>query len=150
MESSTERHSLLNERNSIVSSDEKTIRLLIVDKHEAVRRALRIRLSVPKNIDVVGVAPDLLSATELNQLLEPDVIILGLQKGSDEEFQRLVICVQKLAKTSAAVIALAPYADAFEREILLQSGVQRYLLKHINSNLLLEEIEEITSVSASF
>jgi len=133
-----------------VSSDERKIRVLIVDSHEAVRRALQIRLSVSENIDVVGVAADLALAVELKTLLIPDVIIFGLQKGTDEDFHRTLGSVRELSQGSSAVIALTPYADAFEREILLQTGVHQYLLKHINSNLLLEEIEAAAHVSAGF
>ena len=129
---------------------ERIIRVLVVDGHEAVRRALQIRLSVPSNLDVVGVAANLSEAIELKQLLKPDVIVIGLQKGSDEDLQRISGPIRQLSQPPTGVIALVPYADAFEREVLLESGVQRYLLKHINSQLLVTEIEEVASVSADY
>ena len=121
--------------------DENRIKILIIDRHEAVRRALRIRLSSPAQLEVVGVAADLGDAMDQMGSSRPDVIILGLQNGSDEDLFQTAIAVRDMIKETPVVIVLAPYADAVERELLLQAGVKRYLLKHINSMNLIQEIE---------
>lgn len=123
---------------------ENKIRILIIDKHEAVRRALRIRLSVPQHLEVVGTLADLNAAKVQMMTLNPDVVILGLQNATDEDLFQTAVTVQELASESAVVIALAPYIDAIERELLLQAGAKRYLLKHINSANLIREIELCT------
>ena len=117
------------------------IRILIIDKHEAVRRALRIRLSVPNHLDVVGTVSDIDTALIQLTSLTPDVVILGLQNASNEDLFKTALAVRDIVNESAVVIALAPYIDAVERELLLQAGAKRYLLKHINSNKLIREIE---------
>lgn len=125
----------------IVTNDDGKIRILIIDKHEAVRRALRIRLSVPQHLDVVGTLSDLEAAKMQMVLLKPDVVILGLQNASNDDLFQTALTVRELVNLSAVVIALAPYIDAVERELLLQAGAKRYLLKHINSKKLIREIE---------
>lgn len=121
--------------------EENRIRILIIDRHEAVRRALRIRLSAPEQLNVVGVAADPVEALDLITALAPDVIIFGLQNGSDEDLFKTAIAVRDMVKASPVVIVLAPYVDTVERELLLQAGAKRYLLKHINSVNLIHEIE---------
>ncbi len=117
------------------------IRVLIVDNHEAVRRALRIRLSVPRHLEVVGTLADIDLALAQIPILKPDVIILGLQNSTIEDRSKTATSVRMIANDSTVVIVLAPYIDAVEREIMLQAGAKRYLLKHINSEELIHEID---------
>lgn len=121
--------------------EENRIRILIIDRHEAVRRALRIRLSAPAQLEVVGVAEDPDEALGQMSSSRPDVIIFGLQNGSDEDLFQTTIAIRAMIKEIPIVIVLAPYIDTVERELLLQAGAKRYLLKHINSMNLIHEIE---------
>ena len=121
--------------------EENRIKILIIDKHEAVRRALRIRLSAPAQLEVVGVAADPDEALDQIGPSRPDVIIFGLQNGSDEDLFQTTIAIRDMVKETTIVIVLAPYVDTVERELLLQAGAKRYLLKHINSMNLIHEIE---------
>jgi len=123
---------------------ENRIKILIIDRHEAVRRALRIRLSAPAQLEVVGAAADPGEALEKISTSRPDVIIFGLQNGSDEDLFQTTIAVRDMVKKTPVVIVLAPYSDIVERELLLQAGAKRYLLKHINSMNLIHEIELAT------
>ncbi len=127
---------------------ELPIRVLIIDGHEAVRRALRIRLSVPQHLDVVGVSTDPVSAAEQIEARRPHVIILGLHSTSDEGMAKVVKAVHDMSGETVVVIVLAPYADAVERELLMNAGAKRYLLKHINSDQLIKEIESAVSDEA--
>jgi DNA-binding NarL/FixJ family response regulator len=120
---------------------ENKIRILIIDKHEAVRRALLIRLSVPNHFEVVGSVSDINTALCQMASLKPNVVILGLQNASNDDLFHIALVVREIVNETAVVIALAPYIDAVERELLLQAGAKRYLLKHINSKKLIQEIE---------
>lgn len=124
---------------------EAQIRVLIIDDHEGVRRALRVRLSVPRQFDVVGVSPNPAAAASLIRKKRPDVVLLGLHSSSDDELASIVRAVTEMASMTAVVIVLAPYADAIERELLMNAGAKRYLLKHINSDQLIREIESVVS-----
>ncbi len=127
------------------------IRVLIVEKHSGVRRALRKRLAATPDLDVIAAVnepvaalpylnPDGASADCANA---PDVILLGLHSGSDEELFDTLGIVKQMARCPAAVIVLAPYADEGERLLLQQAGVQSYLLKYIDSYRLIQEIETV-------
>lgn len=134
---------------AVVSESGLPIRILIVDRHEAVRRALRIRLSVPSHLDVVGDSATLSSVDEKIRCWHPDVIVLGLHNATDEELAVLVRSVASICSKMVTVIVLAPYIDAMERDLILGAGAKRYLLKHINSNQLIHEIESAVAWHAS-
>jgi DNA-binding NarL/FixJ family response regulator len=128
----------------VVNANGKSrIRVLIVDRHEAVRRALHLRLSASEHLDVVGSLPEITAAREIIDRERPDIILLGLQNGTDEELHQTATAVRQIA-CGTAVIILAPYADAVEREVLMSAGAKRYLLKQINSKKLIQEIESTT------
>ena len=138
---------LLMEPAYMTGMNETPIRVLIIDGHEAVRRALRIRLSVPKHLEVVGVAPEPVAAAEQIRNRQPHVILLGLHTSSDEELAKMARAVHDMANEASYIIVLVPYADTAERELLLNAGAKRYLLKHINSDQLIREIESVVSSS---
>lgn len=124
------------------------IRIIIVEKHAAVRRALRKRLSAAPHLEVVATVhePD----AALAFLNEPEnqsggqaanVVLIGLQNGPDEELFRTLKTIEQIVRLPAAVIALAPYADEVERLLLQQAGVFGYLLKYIDSGQMIQVIE---------
>ncbi len=125
------------------------IRIVIVEKHAAVRRALRKRLSATAHLDVVAAVSEPSAALPLLNPTgtpgdcsnAPDVILLGLQNGPDEELFDTLDIVQQMVRCPASVIVLAPYADEVERLLLQQAGVSCYLLKYIDSGRLIQEIE---------
>lgn len=125
------------------------IRILIVEKHAAVRRALRKRLSATPHLDVIAAiqspaeALTFLSAPDGVNNCGPfaDVVLLGLQNETDEELFKTIETVKQLARSSAAIIVLAPFADEVERRLMEQAGVASYLLKYIDSPGLIREIE---------
>lgn len=124
------------------------IRVLIVERHVAVRRALRKRLSATPDLDVLAAVADPTAAQpylayDADLTTTPDVILLGLQSGSDEELFATLQTVQQIARCPAAVIVLVPYADEVERLLLQQAGVSRYLLKYIDSYRLIQEIQAV-------
>lgn len=128
--------------------DAAKIRIAIVEKHAAVRRALRKRLSATPHLEVMGAVAEPAALAFLNSPggLDgcadlPEVILLGLQNGPDEELYNTLDVVQKMVRCPVAVIVLAPYADEVERLLLQQVGVSCYLLKHIDSARLISEIE---------
>ncbi len=120
-------------------------KLLIIEENRAVRAALRSILSSSQFIDVVAVARDIEQSRLEKLVKDPDVILLGL-KGSGSRDMRLTAHeISRLTRTGLPVIVLASYSDDDEREMLLQAGVCRYLLKDINSSQLIDEIIAVTS-----
>lgn len=130
------------------NKSETRIRILIIERHEAVRRALRMRLDAPNHLEVIDVAQDLQEAAAKLLVCQPDVIVLGLHHSAEGELAGMVKSVRELAHRSAVIIILAPYADALERDLLMGAGAKRYLLKQIDSNQLIHEIESSVPRSA--
>lgn len=125
-----------------------TIRIVIVEKHAAVRRALRKRLSASPRLEVVTAVPEASAALAYlndpenqNGRCGPNVVLIGLQNGPDEELFRTLKTIEQIVRLPAVVIALAPYADEVERLLLQQAGVFGYLLKYIDSGRLIQVIE---------
>lgn len=125
------------------------IRIVIVEKHAAVRRALRKRLSATTHLDVIATVqepaealPYLMPDDTLNGSHgTADVVLLGLQNEPDEQLFKTIEVVRQMVRYPTAVIVLAPYADEVERLLLQQAGVCSYLLKYIDSRHLIQEIE---------
>jgi DNA-binding NarL/FixJ family response regulator len=116
------------------------IRLLIIEEHRAVRRALETRLRSSPLLEVVGAIPRL-ADDFLNGHQSPDVALLSMKRGSLQSFDRILHLVRRLGERGTAVLILTPYADDIERELLLQAGASRYLLQNVNTPQLIAEIE---------
>lgn len=137
----------------LVESTPRPIKVLIIEGHPAVRDALYKRLSATPQLTILESVDDVASALSLldsggfamDSRSLPDVIVLGLQNGTDADLLDMLHEVRRLVSHSAAVIVLAPYADEVERVLLQTVGVKRYLLKHINSQQLIREIQKAAS-----
>ena len=143
-----------NERPKAVAYDEKEsttwtglsmkqIRVLIVDEHLAVRRALAARLSTFGHIDVVATAGDFHHGQKLAHDLHPDVILLELKGASKLQSDPVGEMTRALSGHPAGIIVLTSYADGAEREAAFKAGARRYLLKQIDTARLLHEIETV-------
>ncbi|UCG25468.1 MAG: response regulator transcription factor [Chloroflexota bacterium] len=122
----------------------KQIKVLIVEEHLAVRRALAARLDSFSHIEVVATAPSFAEGLEKVGRCQPDVILLEL-KGAPELVNPVGELNKAIAGHPAGIIVLTSYADDDEREAALQAGARRYLLKQIDSARLLNEIEAVAS-----
>jgi CBS domain-containing protein/AmiR/NasT family two-component response regulator len=120
------------------------IRLLVVDEHPAVSLALTTRLASTPGIEVVGAAPTFSEGLRAARTLQPDVVLLEL-KGSGRQPERVREMAHALNGKGGGIIVLTSYADEDEREMALQTGARRYLLKNINSARLITEIKAVAA-----
>lgn len=123
----------------------KIIKVLIVDEHLAVRQALAARLRAFSHIEVVATAQDFREGLECARTTRPDVILLELKGASSLQPDPVGELKGALADHRAGIIVLTSYADDDEREAALSAGACRYLLKHIDSTRLLNEIEAVAN-----
>jgi DNA-binding NarL/FixJ family response regulator len=117
--------------------------ILIMDKHARVRHALSVRLSSVPHFEVVGAVAELSTALESIKQMNPDVVLVGLRSDHAVHLNHSVTTVHELAKAGVEVVVLSPYMDEVERDLMLQSGAKRYLLKHIDTPELIREIDDL-------
>lgn len=117
------------------------IRLLIIEGHEAVRRALAARLASPE-VEIVGSTGDHEDGLRQALALSPDVILLEL-KGPDSRWLELI---RRLAEVGLInrVIVLTSYLDDEERRLVLEAGARDYILKDLHFEYLIEVMRQIS------
>jgi DNA-binding NarL/FixJ family response regulator len=111
---------------------EESIRVLVVDDHEVVRRGLLAFLDSEPDIDVVGEAGGGAQALDLLASMDaeghrPDVVLMDLQMAPIDgiESTRQI----RAAYENIEVVALTSFADEARVHAALQAGASGYLLK---------------------
>lgn len=121
------------------------VRVLIVDDHDDVRRALVARLSASPLVQVVGntAAPN--GELLTGMAAPPDVVLVETKRadGRGLEIVRRVVS----SPLGAQVIVLTSYHSEWERLTAFCAGAARYLLKDIGSPQLIDEIRAVASAS---
>jgi len=123
----------------------KKIRVLIIDEHPAVCRALTLRLDAVPSVDVIGSVCDFDQGLTCARALRPDVILLEIKGRCDNAARSLRAIARLAAQRSAGIIVLTSYLDEMERDGAIKAGAVRYLLKDIDTERLVTEIEAVAS-----
>ena len=124
----------------------KRVRVLIVDRNPEVRRALAARLDSSRRIEVLSTAAGTREAFPQISALTPQVVLLDSKSlGQPPEASPIDETVRTLRRLGPRIIVLATYSDESERQAYLQAGVNRYLLKDIDSATLIAAITEVAA-----
>ena len=120
----------------------KQIRLLLVDDHEVVRIGLRTVLHNNQGISVVGEAGSKAAAVRAAKRFRPDIILMDvrLPDGSGVEACRAILA----SHPTTRIIFLTSYADDESVLAAVLAGAQGYVLKDINSTLLIRSIRAVS------
>ena len=121
------------------------IRVLIIDENPSVREALMARLSVAPELEVVASAWSFEQGLEEIRTWRPDVVLLELKGRSRYGLDPIGTIFRAMSGLPVGVIILTSYQDELERAVALQAGAQRYLLKDIDSELLIGEIAAVAA-----
>ena len=117
----------------------RPLRVLLVDDHEMVRTGLKAMLSGLMAVRVVGEAADAESAVRMVGNLEPDIILCDVRLGADSG---LDLCRTLLAdRPGRRVVMLTVYDDEQYLYEALRAGARGYLLKRINSDELVRQLQ---------
>lgn len=121
----------------------KPIRLLLVDDHEVVRVGLRTVLHNNQGISVVGEAGSKAAAVRAVKRLRPDIVLMDvrLPDGSGVEACRAILA----SHSTTRIIFLTSYADDESVLAAVLAGAQGYVLKTIDSSLLIRSIRQVSS-----
>ena len=120
----------------------KPIRLFLVDDHEVVRVGLRTVLHNHHGITVVGEAGTKVAAMRAIKRLRPDIVLMDvrLPDGSGIDAGRQILSSQP----TAHIIFLTSYADDESALAAVLAGAQGYVLKTIDSSLLIRSIHAVS------
>jgi DNA-binding NarL/FixJ family response regulator len=119
----------------------KTVRILIADDHELIRKGIASTLEEVAGWSVVGQAENGRQAVELAQSLRPDVVILDMTM---PELNGLEATRQILAnRTGERVLILTAHeSEQLVREVL-NAGAQGYVLKSDAGRALVSAVEAL-------
>jgi len=119
-------------------SMDRLIRVLLVDDHLVVRKALRSLLTSKYRIEVVGEADNGIEAVDMANSLQPDVILMDLvmpgQNGIDAT-QEIVF-----KEPNARVLILTSFSDEGQIRAAVKAGAIGYVLKDASPDELIHAI----------
>jgi DNA-binding NarL/FixJ family response regulator len=124
-----------------------TIRVLLVDDHEAMRMCLRMILRGEDDLEVVGEAGTGAEALKQARRLEPDVVLMDvrLPDGSGVDFTRTL----KDQQPEVQVVGLSMHDEQQVRDSMVSAGAANYIVKSRANEQMPEIIRQATLDSAA-
>jgi PAS domain S-box-containing protein len=116
-------------------------RVLVVDDAEDLRLLLRTRLERSPVLTVVGEAGDGLTAIELAQQLQPDLVLLDLAMPLMDGLDALPHI--KTAVPDSRVVVLSGFNEDTLADKAMEAGADRYVVKGTSLRALVEMLEEL-------
>jgi len=123
-------------------SDEKKIRVFLLDDHEVVRRGVADMLESSGTIEVVGEASTCAQAIDRIPTLRPDVAILDVQlpDGSGVD-----VCREMKAELDLKCLMLTSFVDDEALLNAIIAGASGYVLKQIRGNDLIGAVQTVAA-----
>ncbi|MDI3339663.1 MAG: response regulator transcription factor [Sphaerobacter sp.] len=118
-------------------AEQATIRILIVDEHDAVRRGLVTALAVVDDLRVVGEATSGAEALRLCGELQPDVVLMEIRLPDQDGVCTIRRIRRQFPLTQVVVLTTVPAADL--RQHAAAAGARGYLPKFV-------ALDELTAV----
>ncbi|RST24161.1 DNA-binding response regulator, partial [Streptomyces sp. WAC04770] len=120
---------------------DKTIRVLLVDDHQVVRRGLRTFLEIQEDIEVVGEASDGAEGVARTEELRPDVVLMDIKMpGTDgiEALRRL-----RELENPAKILIVTSFTEQRTVVPALRAGASGYVYKDVDPDALAGAIRSV-------
>jgi NarL family two-component system response regulator LiaR len=121
-------------------SEEKTIRVLLVDDHNVVRSGLGAFLHAFDDLELVGEASSGREAIRKVESLEPDVILMDLKMPEMDGAETTERIKEKFPEIE--VIALTSFKEKDLVKRAMEAGAIGYLLKNVSADELADAIQK--------
>jgi DNA-binding NarL/FixJ family response regulator len=118
-----------------------TLRILVVDDHDVVRRGVRAVLETQADWQIVGEASNGKDAVDQVQILKPDVIVLDLRMPVMNGLEA-TRKIRKLAPDTEVLILTIDESEQVVREVV-DAGARGYLLKTDAGRFLVTAVETL-------
>jgi DNA-binding NarL/FixJ family response regulator len=118
-----------------------TIRLLVVDDHQLVRKGIRSLLINHPDIEIVGEAENGAAALKQIQACTPDIVLLDIRMPGMDGIE--VIRQLHHTRPDVKIIILTTYDDEAYITGAFEVGVHGYLLKNISHEVLADAIRSV-------
>ena len=120
---------------------DRTIRVLLVDDHQVVRRGLRTFLEVQEDIEVAGEASDGAGAVELAEELRPDVVLMDVKMPGTDGIAALRTL--RGLENPARVLIVTSFTERRTVVPALRAGAAGYLYKDVDPEALARAIRSV-------
>jgi DNA-binding NarL/FixJ family response regulator len=122
-------------------TNDKNLKVMLVDDHEIVRQGLRALLEATEDIEVIAEADNGVSAVSLDAIHRPDVIVMDVRMpdGSGVEACRAI----RDARPDAQVIMLTSFSDDEALFNSIMAGAAGFVLKQIRGGDLVDAIRTV-------
>ncbi len=122
-------------------SEAKTLRVLVVDDHDIVRKGLTTLISRQQDLSVAGEAGTAAEAVAKASELAPDVVVLDIRL---PDASGIEACREIRSQNSnIKVLMLTSYSDEEAVMGSIMAGASGYLLKEIRSQEIVEAIRQV-------
>lgn len=120
-----------------------SIRLLLVDDQAAIRKGLRMRLSLEPDMVVVGEAGDGVEALQIVYEWQPDVVVMDIAMPRMDGLAAAEV-LRTIAPT-CPIVVLTLHDNAATRERARQAGVAAFVSKQSGDMDLLTAIRRVAA-----
>ncbi|MCP9212721.1 response regulator [Streptomyces sp. NEAU-Y11] len=124
-----------------MAEPERTIRVLLVDDHQVVRRGLRTFLEVQDDIDVVGEASDGEEGIARAEELRPDVVLMDVKMPGVDGIQALRTL--RDLDNPARVLVVTSFTEKRTVVPALRAGAAGYVYKDVDPEALAGAIRSV-------
>ena len=121
------------------------IRVMLVDDQKVVVEALKMRLSLEPDLDVVGVAMNAAAAIELAPAVQPDIVLMDVSMGEESGLWAASEIHDSLPGTP--VIMLTMLDDPPTRMMARMAGAWGFVAKHEPEDRLLSAIRQAAALA---